>query len=584
MALTKATFSMVEGAYFNVQDYGAVGDGVVDDTAAIRACIAASNAEILAGNTGIFGAYAPFVGTQPTVYFPTGVYKITDYLTADNADTVNYTNFCGENAIIVASAGVVVFGGVSFTSGFADLTFRGGATHISIKTNNTDNSVITITNCIFSGNTGAAIKTDNNCFSTLLIIDNCKFRNDNASSLVLDMPTCDLARVTNCWVENSSSVFFRVGSPTTFASLHLFGLLGVPLVGGTSQTWIENYGRVVATQCRFGGEFGGCTIVVNKAPLNTDVNGEPTGITIRDSSAYCASGTPYIHFTRIPNLVNISGIAGLTARGSIKINDDSLVQADLNAGVGGNLTVYNLENLAFENYYYVGQNASQLEIQNPTHLTTLASDIIDLADVLLQIPADSVSYGHSIATTGLTTADAAGLLGVTQRTYTSSGGVPDNLNYINDFYSTALTGICADQLAYTMSVVVYNNGSSTSRIELVANGIAKLFSVPQGKHILNFEFIFCNPRVDNLLCGFSIANAPATGVSVTRGPIRIFLGGQQISTCNTIAYNSVVAAPVAGNWNRGDKIVVAPTAASPEGYICTASGTPGTWRTFGTIS
>jgi hypothetical protein len=135
-----------------------------------------------------------------------------------------------------------------------------------------------------------------------------------------------------------------------------------------------------------------------------------------------------------------------------------------------------------------------------------------------------------------------------------------------------------------MSVVVYNNGSSTSRIELVANGIAKLFSVPQGKHILNFEFIFCNPRVDNLLCGFSIANAPATGVSVTRGPIRIFLGGQQISTCNTIAYNSVVAAPVAGNWNRGDKIVVAPTAASPEGYICTASGTPGTWRTFGTIS
>ena len=39
MTLTKATYSMIEGAPVNVLDYGAVGDGVANDTAAIQAAI-----------------------------------------------------------------------------------------------------------------------------------------------------------------------------------------------------------------------------------------------------------------------------------------------------------------------------------------------------------------------------------------------------------------------------------------------------------------------------------------------------------------------------------------------------------------
>jgi len=65
MALTKATYSLIEGAPFNVLDYGAVADGVTDDAAAIQAAIAAAAA---AGGGRVripAGAYA--IGSALTI-------------------------------------------------------------------------------------------------------------------------------------------------------------------------------------------------------------------------------------------------------------------------------------------------------------------------------------------------------------------------------------------------------------------------------------------------------------------------------------------------------------------------------------
>lgn len=59
MSLTKATYSMITGAPVNVLDYGAVGDGVTDDTASIQTAIDAAQT------------------ANKILFVPAGTYKIT---------------------------------------------------------------------------------------------------------------------------------------------------------------------------------------------------------------------------------------------------------------------------------------------------------------------------------------------------------------------------------------------------------------------------------------------------------------------------------------------------------------------------
>ena len=70
MSLTKVSYSMITGSPVNVLDYGAVGDGVADDTAALQAAI----------------DYAGSI--HGTVIIPPGLYKTTATLYIDKKNTI----------------------------------------------------------------------------------------------------------------------------------------------------------------------------------------------------------------------------------------------------------------------------------------------------------------------------------------------------------------------------------------------------------------------------------------------------------------------------------------------------------------
>ena len=86
---------MIEGASVNVKDYGAVGDGVTDDTTAIQA------------------ALTEYSGTSTVVYFPTGTYltssTIAIYQNNIHSDYAIIT--CNDNEIIA----VTISGGAYYT-------------------------------------------------------------------------------------------------------------------------------------------------------------------------------------------------------------------------------------------------------------------------------------------------------------------------------------------------------------------------------------------------------------------------------------------------------------------------------------
>lgn len=74
MSLTKVTFSMIDGAYANVTDFGATGDGVTDDTVAIQATI-----DSLASSGGV-------------VYFPPGEYRVARNIGVNDRWGIKVTN------------------------------------------------------------------------------------------------------------------------------------------------------------------------------------------------------------------------------------------------------------------------------------------------------------------------------------------------------------------------------------------------------------------------------------------------------------------------------------------------------------
>jgi len=286
----------------NVRDFGALGDGQADDTAAIRAAFAEAAKRIISEQPFPGRSY---VTSLPTVFFPNGKYVLSEPLTPT-------ANLLGEgNAILHQPdpAVDIIAWDWAWRWRVSGFTFLGGRHQLSLGNPNIDTGRIEIEDCVFHSASGVAVNIHEGSNSTQLTIDDCVM-------LYCDQALvnyCDMARIADTWVTTSpdmrgKAVFENHGL------LLLENVLGVPLVTPENdQRWIDNYGGVTCRNVRFGGEGAGFTVAVNRARYDSEYPVIPTFLIFEACHVY-AMGNPQrkamLYLEEIPNQIVVRDCNG----------------------------------------------------------------------------------------------------------------------------------------------------------------------------------------------------------------------------------------------------------------------------------
>jgi hypothetical protein len=157
MALTKTSYSMIDGATVNVLDFGAKGDGVTDDTAAILAAIASVTSP-----------------SRVSVYFPRGVYLVSSTISGN----ISKLRLIGDGADVTrieASSGFTGSSVVDIVNGqqfIQDLSVWGQATVDCIRI--TDGTLSTVQNVnVKGGLAGVRIIRGNILYLSNIYAESC---------------------------------------------------------------------------------------------------------------------------------------------------------------------------------------------------------------------------------------------------------------------------------------------------------------------------------------------------------------------------------------------------------------------------
>jgi hypothetical protein len=314
----------------SVMDFGAVGDGVTDDTTAIQNAINA--AETLSVNTSRASLSPLLRSSFPLVmlYFPAGKYLVSSQL--DVGAISSRYHWYGDNALIFANAGTMAVDYLIKATGAYDAIFENiafGSTEIGcleFDCPNVSSAMVLIKECNFVGNTdatthGTAIKYTNQ--SSILTVKDCLFNN---VQYPFQWVSGDFTTFEGCWFDcaslatysNDTGYFNSVGATLSIENC-LFA--GGPGASGTRIAYINctNDIELTVRKTRVTFETGGGPLINWQVPFDA-ANGSfvRSGFTIDDclvsprgqNETYGATtATPLVRLYTMPNRMHFANLS-----------------------------------------------------------------------------------------------------------------------------------------------------------------------------------------------------------------------------------------------------------------------------------
>lgn len=562
MALTKATYSMINGAPVNVLDFGADPTGLTDSTSAIQAAIdfAVANRKSLPGMVTGYSA--------PEVHFAEGA----KYLVTGNISVGTGIKIMANKAIITSGAypypqvnplfidvgpDCIIDGLVTF--GFTDI--------VKIATANVDAAIVEVKNCEIQEWSGYAINVDNNSASTLLKIHDNKFYARDASAWIVKNQ-CDVCLFDNNWVQGPCDTFFW-----NTKAMYIRGMLGVPTASTSNSRWVYNEGTALTCQdSRFGGEAGARTIVDQ---ITGPGGANATKLVVENCEVW-STGFPLIRFSDIPDVFAFTRNYGFN--GSYPFQFNTIPSATKNAlGSRNTWTVGENEQVEIgglrSSSEDVTANDKSVMIENVR--AALGTETFTASNVVRNILYTEVGFGNTGSISpGMTSGTATDVFGATVQTIDGINGT----SQFNTNWTTLLASLPAG--SYTMLVNIAVNTGASVLLTLNAGNNVRTENLTLGKYTLAVPFYFDGTNAPT--CGYAVKNI-CLGTQIAHGGLRVVSGTVDgYKKWNTECYGT--AAPASGYWRLGDRVInSAPTVGQPKAWVCTVAGTPGTWVSEGNL-
>jgi hypothetical protein len=589
MALTKASFSMIANAPINLLDYGAVGDGIVNDTIAVQAAVTAARAQ---------------GGESRKLYWPRGTYLITNtiilgtnqYIEFDPGVTINFVPVDPLNTplFVAANQSEVYLNGNGATLIGTRGTVAGQGSGNAIELYGTDNA--TVRNFVIKdfATDGIIIWGDvtgsGPCIDVLIencTVENCRRNGMSIISVIGCIVLGGVYKGTNGSLGGPhAGIDIEPNTDSFLENVNLIGVItaendgaGIQITPGALSATVARRFNVFITGGRSinDGNINGAAGLwfVNGGAMTNKIYGEVIvrGFTVEEPKSrgvsfyeWDADKSPraIVEDVTVYNPDSTSSIVGNVDRTGFVIYADS-GQATTNLG---NIQLRNClaEDLRVSPRMVwgmllaadVGKVIKNVLVENPKSINFVAGTKFDIYTSVSEGPGTSIDtdvvYPTPKPVDEGVSLSIAGYGG--KRVNATTSGIVLTLPFASNcngmvYEIQNAPGVNSVTVAVqTGDTILGDVGVASTNLVLDAGGFLRLRS--RGSASWTVEALDGLSRIP--------------GMSVQR----------------KIQFNNAI--PVSGTWSQGDIVFNSDaTVGQPQGWQCTVAGTPGTWVSMGNL-